>query len=86
MPNKKDDCYGLGLAKKFYSTYKSTEVNNPITSGNKAVDKALINSVTKSMPYVGHFVKGVDTFNKTYQTGANIARAKAIYDECKKKK
>ncbi len=38
------------------------------------------------MPYVGHFVKGVDTFNKTYQTGANIARAKAIYDECKKKK
>ncbi len=37
------------------------------------------------MPYVGHFVKGVDTFNKTYQTGENIARAKAIYDECKKK-
>ncbi len=23
------------------------------------------------MPYVGHFVKGVDTFNKTYQTGEN---------------
>ncbi len=85
MPNK-NNCKGIGLVKKFYKTYKSTEVNNPITTGNKTVDKGLISSVTKNMPYVGPFVRGVDAINKTYQTGANIARAKAIYDDCKKKK
>lgn len=86
MSNKKDECYCLGLVKKIQSTYKSTKLNNPITTGNKTVDKALINNVTKNLPYIGPFVRSVDAINKSYQTGANIARAKAIYDECKKHK
>lgn len=86
MPkNKSDDCSVLGLAKNFYKTYNQTKIDNPISTGNKTIDKLIFNPITKAVPYIGPVVQGADSINKAYQTGGFIARRKAVYDDCQKK-
>ncbi len=86
MPKKNSDCYGLGLSKKVYGVYKETKIDNPISTGNRKLDKVIFNPVTENIPYVGSVIRGLDSYNKAYQAGGVAARAKIIYDDCKKQK
>lgn len=42
MPKKNSDCYGLGLSKKVYGVYKETKIDNPISTGNRKLDKVIL--------------------------------------------
>lgn len=86
------DCSPKGIAKKFKELGYMTEISPGISTGNKIADKIIAKGVAKATNIIIKDPRSklvVKAAEKAYpyveKTSANIARAKATYDEtCKK--
>lgn len=88
------DCSKSGVAKKYKELSYMTKSDGKFTTGSKALDKIIESRATKAVvnavsKHVKHPVikGGIKLAPKMPSIGANIARAKATWDEtCKKRK
>lgn len=91
-PKRNGDCSPKGMAKKFKELGYMTKISPGISTGNKFIDKIVAKGVAKvtntlvKSPRGKIIIKGAEkAYPYVEKTSANIARAKATYDEtCRK--
>lgn len=95
MPRKtNNNCSARGFISKFNELKYMTDIPHTISTGNKIIDKniakygaKIVNGIVKSPKGKLAVKAGEKAYPYIENGGANIARAKAAYNEvCKRKK